>query len=45
MLIIFAYSEIKLTSHFVVVLAVVAVVVRRKVEKDVNDEKGPFNYC
>ena len=41
----FAYSESKLTFHFVVVvvlLLVVLVVLRRKVEKDGNANKGPF---
>ena len=40
---IFAYSESKLTTHFVAVVLVV--VVRRKVEKDGNAEKVPFYYC
>ena len=43
---IFAYSESKLTFHFVVlvvlVLVVVLVLLRRKVEKDGNAKKGPF---
>ena len=41
---IFAYSESKLTFHFVVVVVVVllVVVLRRKVEKDGNAKKGPF---
>ena len=41
---IFAYSESKLTFHFVVVvvLVLVLVVVRRKVEKDGNAKKVPF---
>ena len=39
----FAYSESKLTFHFVVVvLVLVVVLVRRKVEKDGNANKGPF---
>ena len=38
---IFAYSESKLTFHFVV-LVVVVLVLRRKVEKDGNAKKGPF---
>ena len=37
---IFAYSESKLTSHFVVVL-----LVRRKVEQDGSTKKGLFYYC
>ena len=38
-----AYSESKLTFHFVVLLVlVVLVLVRRKVEKDGNANKGPF---
>ena len=42
-LLIFAYSESKLTFHFVVVVVVlVLVVLRRKVEKDGNAKKGPF---
>ena len=36
---ILAYSESKLTFHFVVV---VVLLVRRKVEKDGNANKGPF---
>ena len=36
----FAYSESKLTFHFVVL--VVLVLLRRKVEKDGNAKKGPF---
>ena len=42
---IFAYSESKLTFHFVVVvllLVVLVLVLRRKVEKDGNAKKGPF---
>ena len=39
---IFAYSESKLTFHFVVLLVVLLVLVRRKVEKDGNANKGPF---
>ena len=41
-----AYSESKLTFHFVVVLLLVVllllVVIRRKVEKDENAKRGPF---
>ena len=39
---IFAYSESKLTFHFVVVVVLLVVVLRRKVEKDGNAKKGPF---
>ena len=40
---IFAYSESKLTFHFVVLLVVLVVVLlRRKVEKDGNAKKVPF---
>ena len=42
---IFAYSDSKLTFHFVVLvvlLVVVVVVLRRKVEMDGNAKKGPF---
>ena len=41
---VFAYSESKLTFHFVVVVLVVVVLVlvRRKVEKDGNAKKGPL---
>ena len=46
MLSLFAYSESKLTFHFVVVVVVLVVllvvVLRRKVEKDGNAKKGPF---
>ena len=38
-IIFFAYSESKLTFHFVVV---VLLLLRRKVEKDGNAKKGPF---
>ena len=38
----FAYSESKLTFHFVVLVLVVLVLLRRKVEKDGNAKKGPF---
>ena len=41
----FAYSESKLTFHFVVVVVVLLLVIlllRRKVEKDGNTNKGPF---
>ena len=42
---IFAYSESKLTFHFVVVVLLVVVLVRRKVEKDGNAKKRPFYKC
>ena len=39
---IFAYSESKLTFHFVVLVVLLVVVLRRKVEKDGNAKQGPF---
>ena len=39
---ILAYSESKLTFHFVVVVLLVVLVLRRKVEKDGNAKKVPF---
>ena len=38
----FAYSESKLTFHFVVLVLVVVLLLRRKIEKNGNAKKVPF---